>query len=369
MLTWLCLHVVGNHRRACRPAAGREVFEHEGVVGRADGLDFMHEAGGNLGALAVGDHRDRLVRLHAEADANRVAGAGCELEIKCVWPLQSQSLPAMGSDPSEFLCSGAGPLESGLCLRNHVVDNFLEVAAFREDLRAGGPRRCPARAWSGCSRSRSGCRVRPPRRRRTRGISRSGRGRHFGLLAEVDQLAVEAVARGAPLVLHDQRAAVDAGSSGCARAACRASRWWPGTAPRSRCVSSSAHRDVADAELERREERMRADVPPDLLGVVDAVGLDQQVDEVFVLGPAGESVGDVGARELVEDLAAIGLAGRYPSRARTASWWTAPACAAGSSAPFMRWMATSRSSMPMCTCRPKIRFARATIFRSSTIAW
>ena len=52
-------------------------------------------------------------------------------------------------------------------------------------------------------------------------------------------------------------------------------------------VSSSAHRDVADAELERLEERMRPDVPPDLLGVVDAVGPDQQVDELFVLAQLG----------------------------------------------------------------------------------
>ena len=31
------------------------------------------------------------------------------------------------------------------------------------------------------------------------------------------------------------------------------------------------------------------------------------------------------------------------------------------------WMAVSRSSTPMWTCRPKIRLARATIFMSSTI--
>ena len=52
---------------------------------------------------------------------------------------------------------------------------------------------------------------------------------------------------------------------------------------------------------------MRPHVPPDLLGVVDAVGLDQQVDEALVVGPAREGVGDVGARKLVEHLAAIRL--------------------------------------------------------------
>ena len=33
---------------------------------------------------------------------------------------------------------------------------------------------------------------------------------------------------------------------------------------------------------------------------------------------------------------------------------------------FMSWMSVSRSSMPTWTCRPKIRFARATICMSST---
>ena len=68
-----------------------------------------------------------------------------------------------------------------------------------------------------------------------------------------------------------------------------------------------AHRNIADAELDGVEEWMRPDVPPDLLRVIDAVGLDQQLDEVLVLAPARKIVGDVGARELVEHLAAIGL--------------------------------------------------------------
>ena len=67
------------------------------------------------------------------------------------------------------------------------------------------------------------------------------------------------------------------------------------------------HRHVADAELEGVEERVRADVPPDLLAVVDAVGLDQQLDVVVVLGEAAEVVRDAGAREAVEDHAAVRL--------------------------------------------------------------
>ena len=52
---------------------------------------------------------------------------------------------------------------------------------------------------------------------------------------------------------------------------------------------------------------MRPDVPPDALGVVDAVGANQKVDEPLEVGPARERVGDVRARELVEHLAAIRL--------------------------------------------------------------
>ena len=65
--------------------------------------------------------------------------------------------------------------------------------------------------------------------------------------------------------------------------------------------------DVADAELERRESRMRAHVPPDFLAVVDAAGLEQKVDVVVILGIRAEVVGDVSARELLEDLGAIAL--------------------------------------------------------------
>ena len=57
----------------------------------------------------------------------------------------------------------------------------------------------------------------------------------------------------------------------------------------------------------RVEEWMRPNVPPDLLRVVDAVGLDQQLDEIFVLAPAGKIIRNIGARKFVEHLAAVGL--------------------------------------------------------------
>src|SRR6185369_16605780 len=53
------------------------------------------------------------------------------------------------------------------------------------------------------------------------------------------------------------------------------------------------------------EVRVGADVPPDLLGVVDAIRLDQQVDVILEFRPALINVGDVGARKLIEHLAAV----------------------------------------------------------------
>src|SRR6266545_3916774 len=93
--------------------------------------------------------------------------------------------------------------------------------------------------------------------------------RNFLLLAEVDQLALDAIADGAPLVFEDQGATVAA----------------PPDVLRAQLVELDAdrldqrgdrhglvhaHRDVADAKLDRLEEGVRADVPPDLLAVVDA---------------------------------------------------------------------------------------------------
>ena len=75
-------HVFGDRRRQVDERPLRDVFEDERVVGRADLLDLVHQAGGNVRAFAIGDHRDAFVRLHIEADANRVARAGGEFLIE-----------------------------------------------------------------------------------------------------------------------------------------------------------------------------------------------------------------------------------------------------------------------------------------------
>src|SRR5258708_35373294 len=69
----------------------------------------------------------------------------------------------------------------------------------------------------------------------------------------------------------------------------------------------NSHRHVAYPELEGIEEWMRSNVPPDLLRVINAVRLDQQLDEVLVLAPAREIIGDVRAWEFVEYFAAVGF--------------------------------------------------------------
>ena len=155
--------------------------------------------------------------------------------------------------------------------------------------------------------------------------------RHLGFLAEVDQIAVEAPARGAPLVLFDQRAAIQAEAhvlrvelvqlhdDGLRHGGDRNGVLDP-------------RRHVADAELQRAERRMRPDVPPDLLAVVDAVQVDQQVDVAFVLAPRAEVIGHAGARETGGRSSCDTTSGRCRDPSRTASWSTAPAGAAGNSA-------------------------------------
>ncbi len=55
---------------------------------------------------------------------------------------------------------------------------------------------------------------------------------------------------------------------------------------------------------------MRADVPPDLLAVLDAARHDQRVQELLIGAPRAEVVGDAGAREALEDLGAVTLPAR-----------------------------------------------------------
>ena len=126
----------------------------------------------------------------------------------------------------------------------------------------------------------------------------------FLLLAEIDELAVEAVADGAEFVFGDQRAGVVAEVLvGFVQAV-----EVRGSGLDERGDGDGffgAKGNVAGADFDGVEEGMGADVPPDFFGVVDAAGADQQADVVVELGIAGEGVGDAGAREVFKYFGAV----------------------------------------------------------------
>jgi len=128
----------------------------------------------------------------------------------------------------------------------------------------------------------------------------------FDLLAKVDEVAVEAVAHGAEFVLHQQRAGVLAKvlvalveAEEVGRRGLNERRNGDGF--------RGAQGNVAGPDLNRIEVGMGSDVPPDLFGVVDAVGADEQVDIILEFGVAGEGVGDACAGEVFEDFGAVAL--------------------------------------------------------------
>ena len=55
--------------------------------------------------------------------------------------------------------------------------------------------------------------------------------------------------------------------------------------------------DIANAEFERAKLRVRTHIPPDLLAIVDAAGLHQQVDVLVEFAGRIVMVRDTGARE------------------------------------------------------------------------
>src|SRR5205807_2372927 len=144
--------------------------------------------------------------------------------------------------------------------------------------------------------------------------------RDLRLLAEVDQVAVDAIADSSPLVLGDQsrhvlaktevaRAELEQLGADGLHQGCEADRLLePG-------------RHVAHAELEGWKARVGAEVPPDLLAVVDRAGLDQELDVVLVLVVRGDVRRNAGARKVRPDDTSIRLQARvppHPERARRA---------------------------------------------------
>src|SRR5438132_13200788 len=127
---------------------------------------------------------------------------------------------------------------------------------------------------------------------------------HLLLLAEVDQAALEAVPDGAPLVLVDQVGQVLAEPL-----VLTAEFEQLGADRLDQCRQAEGFvhpgGGIADPELDGGVEDVRAQVPPDLLAVVDAAGSYQQVDEILELVPGREVGRDPGARKARPDDAAV----------------------------------------------------------------
>src|ERR1700733_11802053 len=72
-----------------------------------------------------------------------------------------------------------------------------------------------------------------------------------------------------------------------------------------------AQRNVADADLDRIEEGMRPNIPPDFFCVVDGLSLDEEIDLALELRVTGETIVQVGARKFLEDLRAVALVASF----------------------------------------------------------
>src|SRR5262249_48780208 len=136
--------------------------------------------------------------------------------------------------------------------------------------------------------------------------------RHLDLLSEIDQFAFDAPAAGPPLVLEDQGAPVHAKSQILLAKfpELEANRL---DQRRERQRFFQAHHGVANAELDRFEEGMRPHVPPNLLAVVDGVGLDEDSDILVKLRRRLKGLGNVRARKALENLCPVAFQSGLPS--------------------------------------------------------
>ena len=130
--------------------------------------------------------------------------------------------------------------------------------------------------------------------------------RDFDFFAEVDQLAFDTVAGGAPLVFFDQRAAIETVALIALIEAMELhDDGLRKSGDRDRFLDFGG--DIEHAEFESAEHGMGPDVPPDFFPVVDAIQFDQKIDEIFVGAPGLELFGNAGAGEAAEDRGAEGF--------------------------------------------------------------
>ena len=69
----------------------------------------------------------------------------------------------------------------------------------------------------------------------------------------------------------------------------------------------STKRYIADPKFEGGKVRMRPYVPPDLFRIINAVSLDEEIDEPLVFTVAGKSIRDVCTWKFIEYFAAVGF--------------------------------------------------------------
>ena len=172
----------------------------------------MRQRCADFQAGLVGDERDLLVGLDAQAAHDGVARSRRELRIdrhrranrRLTAPLRPSQ--ATGADDPD------------LRFVDHVVHYFFQIAGLVEDaqlaVRAGAFFQDPVDVADLLAAAEFVHHVVDE----LQDLADQVAHRHLRLLAEIDHLAVEAVARGAPLVLHDQRRGCNGGRSGCARA-------------------------------------------------------------------------------------------------------------------------------------------------------
>src|SRR5882724_4390099 len=200
----------------------------------------------------------------------------------------------------------AGFHQPGLSLEHHVINNTLQISRFLEDAQLAVGAGTVLQDAVHVSDLFPAVKLVDDVVHELKVFQNQVTFGDFAFFAEVDQLPADAITRGAPLVLHDKGTAILAETLVARVQLVQFDhRRLNQSRQRNRLVKTQ--RDIADPDLERVKERMRPDVPPDLLRIVDALGADKQVDKVLEITPACEGVRNVGAREFVEDFAAIGF--------------------------------------------------------------
>ena len=128
--------------------------------------------------------------------------------------------------------------------------------------------------------------------------------RDLFLLAQIQQLAVQAVADRAPLVLEDQSPMIDAEAEVTVDEKMKfCDECLKECGDRDRIINASWN--VANTKFECWELVMRPDIPPDLGAVLNTVHLYKQINIALILCVRFKMIRDLGARELLKDLGTI----------------------------------------------------------------